>query len=374
MYKLVAGLLGIAVVTATACVDEGPETYDQQKLDEYRRALPSRAQLEASAPRATTAALLGDPALYPHASADVVLGINGTVKATIDMLQLIVNTPPTLYNSETKEFWWGPYPGDDFGYVGAYIKDAGDTADFRYQFAFVRGATNDLATLTPVVYGGSTPNRSVADQGVGIVMWDLTASRDFEQAYNPAFDPANFDQGRFVALFGKGPDETNPTDLVTWVVAVFRNFIPKDNPTAEPVDLDYLYGRYESAAHTIDFIDFEANFDVSEPKDGIAEDVGIRMAFLDEGTGRAEADAVDGSLAANQRMAVQECWDTSIDQTYIHGELMDGTTEQGSWQLGEPTNCGMFNATLDDLNIPSLQDIDPSLLAALDNLATNGAP
>ncbi len=372
MHKLTVGIVGLSLL-AVACVEQEPDNIDQAKLAQYRKALPSKAQLEASAPTATTATMLGQRAMYPTASMDVVLGINGTVSLTLDILEMVVNTEPTAYNSETKEFWWGPYPGE-FGYVGAYIKDAGEAADFRYHFAFVRGASNDLATLTPVIWGGGTPDETNDDYGVGITMWDLTASRDFEEAYNPAFDPADHDTGRFVALYAKGPAEDDPNNVMAWVVAVFRDFVPKDNREAEPVDLDYLYGRYETSEHTLDFIDFEANFDVSDPKDGISENVGIRLAFLDEGTGRAEADAVDGSLAANQRMAVQECWDTSINQTFIRGELMDNGNQQVAFELGDPSNCGMFNATLDSLEIPSLQDIDPALLAIMDQVATTGAP
>jgi len=372
MHKLVLGVAAVSLFSV-ACVEQAPDNIDQERLAQYRKALPSRAQLQASAPTATTATMLGERAMYPTASMDVVFGINGTVSLTLDILEMVVNTEPTAYNSETKEFWWGPYPGE-FGYVGAYIKDAGVGADFRYHFAFVRGASNDLATLTPVIWGGATPDPTNEDFGVGITMWDLTASRDFEEAYNPAFDPADHDSGRFVALYGKGKAEDNPDDVLAFVVAVFRDFIPKDNQTVEPVDLDYLYGRYETSEHTVDFIDFEANFDVSEPKDGISENVGIRLAFLDEGTGRAEADAIDGSLTAGQRMSVQECWDTSINQTYVRGELMNAGEQSGSWEVGDPSNCGMFNATLDEMQIPSLQDIDPALLSILDAVATNGAP
>jgi len=124
----------------------------------------------------------------------------------------------------------------------------------------------------------------------------------------------------------------------------------------------------------VDFLDFETGIDVTEPKDGVREDVGIRMAFLDQGTGRAEADVIGGSMAANQTGSATECWDTSLDETYLEFQVLDSGNPSQTYTEGDYGNCGMFQATLDDLNIPSLQDIDPNLLAALDQVATTGVP
>lgn len=363
MKSLLAGLS--LSVLALGCVAEEPsDGIDEQRLAAYRAALPTRAELSATAPQPSMMNALGDPAFYPHASFDIVVGINGTVGATIDLLDLITSTPPTVYNSDTREFVWGPYP-DELGYTAAYIRETEAGADFRYEFAFVRGIGPDLATLTPIVWGGATPDPEDDTRGVGVTMWDLTAARAFAEAHDPAFDPAEHDSGRFVALYGKGPAEDDPAAEMTFVVAVFRDFIAKDAPDAEPVDLDYLYGRYATAEHSLDFIDYQANLDVTEPADGVTEDVGVRMAFLDEGTGRAEADAANGSLGDGELVEVVECWDAAITQTYVD---FDGVA-----QLGDVSACGLFQPSLTDMGIPSLADIDPSLLAVLDHVATHGA-
>jgi len=358
-----------------ACVQEDDTNYDEQQLAQYRAALPTTATLRAEAPEPSTAKMLGDPAIYPSSSWPIVEGINGSVETMIDVLELVVSLPPTFYNSETREFVWGPFPNDDgVGYIAAYIKDTETDEDFRYQYAFLRGASNDLATLVPVIWGGATPDPANDDHGVGVTLWDFEANRAFEAANDPAYDEDAGNRGRFAALYGAGYDENQPTNEVAFVVSVFRNFVPEDNPTADPTDLDYFYGHYVAPEHTIDFLDYEAAFDVSEPADGLAEDVGVRMAFLDEGIGRAEADAMNGSLAANQSVEAVECWDTAIDQTYISFEVLDSGDVIDSYADGELTNCGLFQATLDDLQIPSLQDVDPDLLAALDNVAENGVP
>ncbi len=358
-----------------ACVQEDDTEFDQQRLAEYRAALPSKAALRAEAPQPTSAKMLGDPAIYPHSSWPIVEGINGAVENMIDVLDTVVSLPPTFYNSETLEFVWGPYPNDDgVGYIAAYIKDTQTDEDFRYQYAFLRGASNDLATLTPIIWGGATPDPTNDDHGVGVTLWDFEANRAFEEANDPAYDENAGNRGRFAALYAAGNDEDEPANEVAYVVSVFRNFVPEDNPTADPTDLDYFYGHYVAPEHTLDFLDYEAAFDVSDPADGIAEDVGVRLAFLDEGTGRAEADAMNGSLAANQSVEAVECWDTAIDQTYLSFELLESGDVLDSYVDGELTNCGLFQATLDDLQIPSLQDIDPTLLAALDDAAENGVP
>ncbi len=373
--KLVAtSLLALVLALAGACVAE-EDPIDQELLVEYRAAVPTLSDLEAPQPMPTTMTAMGDPALYPNVSWPIVQGINGSVSNLITVLEMIVATPPTLYNSETAEFVWGPWPNDDgVGYVAAYIKDTGEAGDFRYTYALLRGASNDLATLTPVIWGGATPDPANKDNGVGVTLWDFEANRAFEEANDPNFDPTAGDRGRFAALFGAGPDEDDPEARLTFVVAVFRDFVPADNAGEAPIDLDYLYGRYESQTHSLDFIDFETQVDVDEPADGIREDLGIRMAFYDEGTGRAEADAANGSLAVNQVATGIECWDTSINRTYLQFDISETGSMMETYTEGSAENCGEFNATLSDLEIPSLQDIDPELLAALDDVATNGVP
>jgi hypothetical protein len=169
-------------------------------------------------------------------------------------------------------------------------------------------------------------------------------------------------------------DENNPEADNTFVVAAFRDFVSKDEPDKAPVDLDYLYGRHADATNSFDFADIEAAVDVSDPLDGSAEDLGLRLAFFNEGTGRAEADAIGGSLEPNQSFAVVECWDTSLNRTFLEGIVNDAGTETTVASEGELANCGAFDPSLDQLGVPRLEDIDPELLGALDQVATNGLP
>lgn len=369
----IAALAIAAMLPLGACAQE--EGVDDTRLAEFRRAIPTRASLEAPRVQGSTSAALGDPALYPYASWPIVEGINGAVGGLVDGLELITSLPPTVYNSDTLEYAWGPWEADDgIGWVAAYIRDTGGTGDFRYEFALLRGASNDLATLTPVIWGGGTPSETDDDHGVGVALWDFEADRAFREQNDPNFDPAAGDRGRFAALFGRGPDQADPANELAFAVAVFRDFVPADQPSNPPADLDYFYGRWMTPTNVVDFIDFETAVDVDQPADGTAENIGVRMAFLDEGIGRAEADAAGGSMSPTQAAAAVECWDTSISRTFLNFELRDGGQVMNSYTEGELAGCGLFAATLDDLQVPSLQDIDPALLAALDEAASTGLP
>tara|TARA_R110002096_G_scaffold433887_5_gene653904 strand:+ start:14727 stop:15848 length:1122 start_codon:yes stop_codon:yes gene_type:complete len=372
MKTLGLSLLATTLLAGACAAQDDEPNYDEAQLATYRSALPTRARLEAGQATASTATLLGEAAVYPDAAGDIIVGINGTVGLTVDLLDLITSLPPTVYNSETNEFFWGPYADDDFGYGAAYIREAAPGADFQYEYAFLRGASNDLASLTAIVYGGATPDPLNDDHGVGVTVWDMTAADAFSAEYDPNYDAAEAESGRFAALFAAGPDEDNPANTVTAVVAVFRDAIFKDSEDGLPVDLDYFYGHVANAQNTFDFVDIESEFDISEPTDGVAERIGIRMAFVDGGVGRAEADAIGGSLENGQSYDVVECWDTSINQTFISGNVSENGSSTEVHALGEPEDCGAFNMSLDDLGVPRLQDVDADLLAALDNAASNG--
>jgi hypothetical protein len=162
-----AKLSGFALAYAlVACGGGSSSEYDAALLEQYRTAIPKESQLSASAPQASIQAIVGDPALLPKGSKDIVFGINGSVGGIIDTMKTIVATEPTIYKSDTKEFVWGPFPNDDgVGTVAAYIKDQGEGAEFRYAYALLRGMDQDLAKMSPVIWGGASPDPNTEDHG-----------------------------------------------------------------------------------------------------------------------------------------------------------------------------------------------------------------
>lgn len=376
---MLAGAL--STMTLFGCVAEEtdppnnpPDEIDQALLAEYRAALPSMGQLQAQTPDSSVASILatGDPAVYPTGSYEIATGINGAVTGIIGVLDEVTSIDPTLFNSETREFFWGPFPNEDgIGYVAAYIREGRAGADFQFEYALLRGIDNDVAKLTPVIWGGATPDPDNEDHGAGVTLWDFEANRAFEEEHNPDFANLVLDRGRFVALYAAGVDENDPAAEAVYVLASFRDFVSVDNPDAEPANLDYFYGHYENGIK-VDFLDWEANIDVTDPVDGVAENVGVRMAFLNEGTGRAEADAVGGSLADGQEAFAVECWNAALEQSYISFDVLEGGETIASAEEGNFADCGLFTASLDELGVPSLDDVDPGLRAILDEVARNG--
>jgi hypothetical protein len=83
----------------------------------------------------------------------------------------------------------------------------------------------------------------------------------------------------------------------------------------------------------------------------------VRMAFLNDGIGRAEVSATNGDLPPDAHVEALECWDEGLDQTHYHVEYVDagGTRSDIETMQGELADCGaLFTSSLDDLHIPSI--------------------
>ena len=157
MKRLIIATL-LASTYSIGCGTSDSTDIDQQLLAEYRQAIPSMSQLEAPTVRGSTATAAGDPAMIPTHSYPLVEGINGGVAELIGTLEAVVALPPTVFNSDTQEFFWGPFANEEgVGFVGVYIRDVGDSEDFRYHYAFLRGIDNDVANLGPGGLGRRHP-------------------------------------------------------------------------------------------------------------------------------------------------------------------------------------------------------------------------
>ncbi len=375
-------LLSTAMVTA--CGDQAQSLpYDPALLDTYRNAVPNEQRLSAPMPVATGGArAVGEPAAYPAFARPIVTGVNGAVVSMVSLLNRIVQLPPTYFNNETKEFVWGPWDNDnDFGKVAAYIrenptKQDGSPPDFKYGFALLRGASEDLTSFQPVIWGGTNPQPDNPEFGSGIILWDFEANYAFAEAFDPDFASRSLARGRFVSLWGKGPDAGNPDATSAFVVAVFRGFVPEDKPDSPPADLDYFFGRVTNPqAVSFSFLDFFTRADINDTPTSV-EDLSVRMAFVNDGVGRAEANAENGSLAAGQTVHVDECWDTNLNRTFAQYSLDDNGSVTTSTE-GAQAACGGFEVGLDALGVPSLATIEaqsPELMAALRSIAENGLP
>ena len=367
---------------------DGDGEYDAALLQTYKQALPTADTLQAPTPTPMMGAqAVGDPAQYPPWGIGVTTSINAQIRGIIDTLDAVTDVEPTVYNSETLEFVWGPWdnqdtPQDD-DKVAVYIKDAGEDADFRYHYAFVRGVGNDLSTYTPVIFGGANPSPDDPDHGNGITLFDFEANAAFEDATNPDHD--ELPTGRFAAGYSRGPSDDDADVDVTIVMASFRNFSTPENDDP-PANFDHLYGRILGPqGNTLDFINVAALASLyPEENDGSGlEILYLKMAFFNQGAGRGElligGDALfesDLPDADNNLKALGgvECWDGTHDRTFFTHftiDLEDNFTPVGT--EGEVADCGgPFVQTLEEAGVPDLEDFPADVRAAIQGLADNG--
>ncbi len=383
-------LSAVPCLLLLGCQNPGEDTpdegYDHALLEEYLRAIPPASLLEAPVPESATMAKgtadVGDPAMFPQHAVPVAKDINQYIKSMLDKLDKVVQHPPTAYNSETLEFFWGPIENTDSAIendtVYLYIRDQGEDADFRYSYAWIRGVGNDVATMAPVIWGGSNPDPDNDAYGDGIALWDYEANHEWIEAYYPE-QADSVARGRFVARYAKGPSAEKPDHIVTVVVAAFRDFVGADTePGVEPTDLDYFWGNVFDGTNELDFLDFEYQDDLNGTSTEALEDFGLRLAFYNNGVGRAEADVTNGDLPEDMPgyyVVSDECWDAALARTYydvvaVPEDPGSGLPEYLVQSEGDPADCALDS--LDD--IPSLDDLDPAFLAALDDLASNGVP
>jgi hypothetical protein len=376
---------------ALACGDDATDTgliltgAEQQLLGEMRASVPNTATFEASTPEASTDAV-GD-ARYPHMAKELVHGVNGHVRNIITLLRAIVDHEPTIYNSETEEFIWGPWDNDDpgqFGTVAAYIRknpleEDGSAPEFEYSYALLRGVGRDVSTMTPVIWGVAEPDEDNEENGAGITIWDMEANRKFiADNIETAREDDDFNEderlphGRFVAVYGAGDGDDNVGDRFGFVYAVMRGFADPDSDDYQDqidnggVDIEYLFGHYVSPSQSLDakFLEFDAAINTDDNPDE-KEGVHARMVFLNDGIGRAQVSMVPGE--GNHDLEAVECWDSLLETRYLLVEAVNKsddtdrvTIDNEEWpQIGEVSDCGsVFANRIEDLEIMSFEDMN----------------
>jgi len=400
MHKIVLASLALSTLLACGKADTTPATsYSESDLTRYKAALPTADQLTATTPTATTkAAATSD---FPQIAKDATKGINGVVTGIVELMRAIVDLPPTVYNSDTHEFVWGPWNNDSgYGNVLVYIKEqlpeakpaAGCpadgwsekptgtcTPDFHFVYALARGLGNDMATYTPVIWGGANPDATNGMFGTGITLWDFEANYAWSVAHDPAYATEQLARGRFVAVYGKGADTGGAT--FAFNVAVFANFVPQETPGAAGIDAEYYFGSYRTPSLGLTFVNFLTQADVDHDANGDPENLDVRIAFLDSGVGRAEATI---SCPANTTCSLPgptgavgqatECWDGALGKVYSN-LTYNGVSLSTQPPGATMADCGSpFSASLDSLNIPSRGDLDPVMMQKLHDVAENGMP
>ena len=379
---LALGLL-VAAFGAGCAPDEGGDGYSDADLARYKSALPARSTLETRAPAATSAAAFGTTsgnAVYPGFAVPFAIQVNGLIGGTLDIIEFVSELEPTVYDSEDLEFWWGPIPdqdspidGDHFSlYIHDRIEDPeyDPMNDLRYEFAVIRGVGNDVSTLTPIIFGGGTPVEGTDDDGIGVLLYDFDNNVEFEDLHNPGHGPLT--SGRMATIFAKGPDQTNPNADVTYVVAAFREFLPEDAGVgAQAANVDYFWGKFSDGTSQFDFLDFAFQADLDDDSGDALEDFAMKLAFYNEGVGRAAAQVSGGDVAPNVG-DVTECWDAALQQDYVSMVISsNGNVVAGPNEAGNEALCVWDDAEFD--NIPDRGDA-ADLVTLVGTIADAGMP
>jgi hypothetical protein len=359
--------------TLLACtLAEDDEEYSFAQLAAARAAIPPAARLESGVPTPSNnpGALSLDADSETAALAiAAATEINQPVADMIAILETIVALPPTLYDSSTRQFVWGPWDNDEgVGQVLAYIRENAPDDDFAYAYAFARTMDGDVTQAVPVIWGAATPDTENPDYGVGVTLWDIDANNAFDDAHDPSA-VAGPEQGKVVMLYGHG--EADGAEIL-YNLAVLRNFRGDDGePSEGPVDSDYFYGRATSEGGALVFLDWEFDYDVCDADSSCWEDqtvadaderFSLRAAFV--GTaGRGEATVSDGDLSAPIELV--ECWDSQLTTTYVSVDTGTESVSDGTCGWGE-------SVSLADSGVPTLADVDAELMDALICVAENG--
>lgn len=362
---------------AFACAAEEDLGYDPAVLEAYRESIPEESRLVAGVPTADSGpkalALPGD-AILAREGVEIARAVNAPARLMVRALREIVDLPPTFFDSEKKEFVWGPWDHEEgVGKVFAYIRENAEGDDFAYSYALARTMDGDLATATPVIWGAATPDAEDDSRGVGATLWDLEANHAFEVEHDETAPDAG--RGRFAMFYGRVVEGDADT---TFNVAAFRDFVPGDDPDRAPLDVEYFYGRFvDETGNSIHLVETAAAADICDAPAGEAapacfDDDAVRdldesfsfvTLFINGGLGRAEASVSGGDVA--DAMTVTECWDAGLDQTFLE-------VTSGSFNLQEGACAVPTDQPMSSMELPGLATVDAEIMDSLICVAENG--
>jgi hypothetical protein len=291
----------------------------------------------------------------------------------VTTLEVVTAFPPTTYDAERRELVWGPWDNDDgVGKVLVYVAENDADADFRYSYAFARLAGDDPSAAVPVIAGGPPRTPTIRTAAWGSRSGTSTPTTLSTASTTRISIPRRAGRrGGIAMLYGAGEDDGS---RFAFNVAVFRDFVDDDAEAGTgPADLDFLYGSaVDPEGARWHFMDWTLTGDLCDAAadscfegnvvDDLAETFALRAAF--HGTaGRGEAAVSGGDLAAD--VSLVDCWDTFMTTEYY-------AVEAGALSLAEGACAGGDDVTLAERGVPTLDDLDPELLGALDCVATEG--
>ena len=291
-----------------------------------KQALPSAEEMTIRLP--ASSALVGEQAEFYRFTRNVTLDVNHLVRAITNVIEDVVELPPTSTDGETWAIW-GPHTGALAPATWQVRVDK--AADGSYAYAVTgwpRGG--DAADAVEVLTGSHTPGDGPG-RGSGAWVFDLTTAHGLDEIAHEAI-------GEIAVDFSLG-------DARELEVRFTEVQGPRDAMASSA-----LY-RYTDAADSSGTFDFVSNLDIhadDDPSLDRRELLQVRSRWLPTGPGRADVVATHGDLAAGVQVDLEECWDDGFARTWVR------------WALGEQvhTEGDEANCPYADRQAPQFEEFD----------------
>jgi hypothetical protein len=339
MNRKLALLAALALPMFTGC-DQAEET--SPAVAEMQAALPSSETMRIDMPSGNFQ--VAQQATFYGFTWGMTTNINGFVRDISNVIEDIVELPPTVTDNETFAVW-GPWTEPLSPATWQVRVDRGADGMFTYAVeAWPRGETEDAAVT--VLSGTHTPREGVR-QGVGSWSFNLSAAHSLDPIAHDSIGTVDvaYDLAEARALEVTFTDVQGPHD-------------PQTNST--------LY-RYTQAADRSGTFDFISNLDIhadDDPQLDRREVLQVRARWLAEGPGRADVLATHGDLPEGIVADLVECWGEAFTQSYM--SLSWGAHHQESGDAGA--------CAYGDRQLPMFEGFDANAFSDADLIAAMPQP
>jgi hypothetical protein len=286
--------------------------------EEFRAAAPSQQAVSLTMPSngagassvaagETEQALIGQRAVFFEITRGVTTVVNGSVTATLILLETITDHHPTSLTATHAT--WGPYTAQLGINTWKFDVEKVGTIDYTYVLSGKPRFSDDTKYQAVITGKAHVVSRI---EGSGDFAFNFTSLHQL--------DPAVLAQGAIAVHY----DNTNNPRQVD---VTFQNF---DDGIGSYTPNDAIYTYVENADRSGSF-SFVTKADVNHDPLRDKEDVSIVSQWLGTGQGRSDVKASGGSLSAAATLT--ECWNSSFARTYFTDSWNPLETE------GDPASC-----------------------------------
>ena len=355
-------------------IDTGyPQVYSQEDLEQNRNAIPDFDTLVLEPMEVNRS----ETALFPQWMNFELDKSNPLIGYGSDFFQTVHAVEPSIYDADTLEFVWGPYDNDYTQLEGdqlvLYIRYS-ETNNFAYQYAVLLLDSNNVSSLTPVIWGGSNPDPDNARFANGVLVIDFTAAEQFTETY---YQESTGTHGRFSVLYSFTESEDIDAGL-TLVASKFRNYVSPSNEV--PFSGTNIHGDIFRDENVINFARFTGESDVHthdgcsfDCADSELESWSFDMVYRGSGQGRGEAkinggDAVAPYGSGDSYITKEECWNDDFKREYLQVTQGGDSILNVLESYGESHSCSFLSTSISQLSLPNEEDIQGpggSVLASL---------